>query len=136
MAEVGYFSLILALIVSLYGIIAFLLGVRKQNPMFLSSAKNASLAVALLCTVATGIMVFYLMTGEYTIKYVYSYTSNDLSVFYRFAALWAGNAGSLLLWLLLLVWYTVIVAYSKKTQHLTPYASSILLLNSAFFFSF
>lgn len=133
MAEVGYFSLILALVVGIYGINAFLLGVRKENHILLSSAKNASLAVALLCTVATGIMVFYLMTGEYTIKYVYSYTSNDLPAFYRFAALWAGNAGSLLLWLLLLVWYTVIVAFSKRTQHLTPYASSILLLNSAFF---
>lgn len=133
MAEVGYLSLTLAFIVSLYGIFAFLLGMRKKNPILLSSAKNASLAVALLCTVATGIMVFYLMTGEYSIKYVYNYISNDLPIFYRFAALWAGNTGSLLFWLLLLAWYTVIVAYSKKTKQLTPYASSILLLNSAFF---
>lgn len=133
MAEFGYFSLVLALGVSIYGIIAFLIGVRKQNQTLLASAKNASLAVALLSTVGTGIMIFFLMTGEYTIKYVYEYTSQDLPVFYRFAALWAGNAGSLQLWLLLLSWYTVIVAYSKKTTQLTPYASSLLLFNSAFF---
>ncbi len=52
---------------------------------------------------------------------------------FRLSAWWAGNSGSLLLWLFLLSWYTVAVAFSKKTRNLTPYASSILLFNAAFF---
>ncbi len=134
MAEVGYLALVLGLFISLYGIIAFVIGVTKKNPAFLASGKGASLAAAVLSSVTTVALLYFLMSGDYSINYVYEYTSKDLPVFYRFAAFWAGNAGSLLLWLFLLTWYTVIVAFSKKTKQLTPYASSILLFNSAFFF--
>lgn len=133
MAEAGYFSLVLALMLSLYGLIAFIIAARRDNPVFLASAKGATLGVALFSALASFILIYFLMTGDYSIKYVYEYTSNDLPPFYRFAAWWAGNAGSLLLWLFLLTWYTVMVAFSKKARNLTPYASSILLFNSAFF---
>lgn len=133
MAEVGYFALVLGLFLSLYGIVAFIIGVNRKNNAFIASGKGAVLGVALLSSVTTLILLYYLMSGDYSIRYVYDYTSNDLPVFYRFSAWWAGNAGSLLLWLFLLAWYTVAVAYSKKTRNLTPYASGILLFNSAFF---
>lgn len=133
MAQVGYFALVLGLALSLYGIIAFVVAVRKKDPAFLSSAKGAVLAVALLTTFAVGVLLYFLLTRDYSIQYVADYTSNDLPLFYRIAAWWAGNEGSILLWLFFLAWYTVIVAFSKKTKHLTPYASAILLINSAFF---
>jgi len=133
MAEVGYFALVLGIFLSLYGIVAFIIGVNRKNSAFLASGKAAVLGVAILTSVTTAALLYFLMSGDYSIDYVYQYTSNDLPVFYRFSAWWAGNAGSLLLWAFLLSWYTVIVAFSKKTRNLTPYASSILLFNSAFF---
>ena len=133
MAEVGYFSIILALVLSLYGIVAFMIAIRKKNPVLLESAKGATLGVAFLSSVASLILIFFLMSEDFSIKYVYEYTSSDLPTFYRFAAWWAGNSGSLLLWLFLLAWYTVVVAYSRKGKLMAPYASGILLFNSAFF---
>src|SRR5680860_85017 len=133
MAEVGYFSIILALVLSLYGIVAFIIGIRKKNLVLVESAKGATLAVAFLSSVACLILVYFLMSGDFSIKYVYDYTSSDLSAFYRFSAWWAGNAGSLLLWLFLLAWYSVVVAYSRKGKLMAPYATGILLFNSAFF---
>ncbi len=133
MAEVGYFSIVLALVLSLYGVAAFVLALRHKSPALLESAKGASLAVAILSTLATSVLLYFLISGEYSIKYVYEYTSNDLPLFYRFSAWWSGNAGSLLLWLILLSWYTVMVAFSRKAKQMAPYASAILLLNSAFF---
>ena len=133
MAEVGYFSIVLALVLSIYGMIAFLMAIRTKNQALLGSAKGATLAVAFLSTVASLILIFFLMSGDYSIKYVYEYTSRDLPGFYRFSAWWAGNSGSLLLWLFLLSWYTVVVAYSRKGKLMAPYASGILLFNSAFF---
>lgn len=133
MAEVGYFALVLALILSLYGIAAYVTALVKKNSVLLASARGAVLGVALLSTAATFTLIYFLMKGDYSIKYVYDYTGNDLPVFYRFAAWWAGNAGSLLLWSFLLSWYTAAVAYSRKSRPLGPYAGIILLLNSAFF---
>jgi len=125
MAEVGYFSIVLALVLSIYGMIAFLMAIRTKNQALLGSAKGATLAVAFLSTVASLILIFFLMSGDYSIKYVYEYTSRDLPGFYRFSAWWAGNSGSLLLWLFLLSWYTVVVAYSRKGKLMAPYASGI-----------
>lgn len=133
MAEAAYFAIVLALLTCIYGSVVFILGAKKDNASLLASARASTLAVALLTTFATTIFVYYLMTGNYSIKYVYNYTSNDLSLFYKFTAWWAGNAGSLLLWLFLLVWYTVLASYSKRARSLTPYAGVILLSNSAFF---
>ncbi|MDA8442711.1 MAG: heme lyase CcmF/NrfE family subunit [Peptococcaceae bacterium] len=134
MAQLGSFSLFLGLAISLYGIVAFIISVQKKDSAFLASAKGAALAAAILSTVATAVLLYLLMTRDYSIQYVADYTSNDLPIFYRIAAWWAGNAGSILLWLFLLSWYTVIVAFSKKAKNLTPYASAIMLINSAFFF--
>ncbi|HWJ02853.1 MAG TPA: heme lyase CcmF/NrfE family subunit [Verrucomicrobiae bacterium] len=133
MADLGYFSLLLALAISVYGIFAFIIGISKKHAGFLHSAKATVLAVAILSTLASGILIYFLLTGNYNIQYVAEYTSNDLPVFYKFAAWWAGNAGSLLLWLFLLAWYTVAVAFSQKAKNLTPFASVILLFNSTFF---
>jgi cytochrome c-type biogenesis protein CcmF len=133
MADIGYFSIVLGLAISIYGIIAFSIGLSKKNDSFVQSAKGAVLAVALLGSVGTLILLYFLLTGDYSIKYVAEYTSNDLPMFYKFSAWWGGNAGSLMLWMFLLSWYTVAVAFSKKTKNLTPYASGILLFNTAFF---
>ncbi len=133
MAEVGYFAIVLALAISLYGIIAYIVGINRGNKAFVDSAKGAVLSVAVLGSVATFILLYFLMTGDYSIQYVAEYTSNDLPIFYKFSAWWAGNAGSILLWAFVLGWYTVVVAFSKKTKELTSHASAILLFNSAFF---
>lgn len=133
MAEVGYFAIVLALVLSLYGIVSYFMAIRKKNSVLLRSANGAALAVAILSTVAAFILIYFLMKGDYSIKYVYEYTSKDLPVFYRFAAWWAGNAGSLLLWLFLLSWYTVPIAFGRKGRQMAPYACAILLFNSAFF---
>lgn len=133
MAEVGYFAIVLALVFSLYGTLTYIIAIHKKNPVLLRSAKGATLVVAILSSVAVFTLLYFLMKGDYSIKYVNEYTSSDLPSFYRFAAWWAGNAGSLSLWLFLLSWYTVLVAYGRKGQQLAPYVSGILLFNSAFF---
>lgn len=62
MADVGHFSLILALAFSVYGIVAFIIAVQKKDNAFLDSAKGGTLAVALLSTVAIGGLMYYLMS--------------------------------------------------------------------------
>ncbi|HZW81859.1 MAG TPA: heme lyase CcmF/NrfE family subunit [Candidatus Deferrimicrobium sp.] len=134
MAQIGYFSIVLALAISLYGIIAFVVGINSKNKAFVDSAKGAVLAVAILGSVATFVLLYFLMTGDYSIQYVAEYTSNDLPIFYKFSAWWAGNAGSILLWVFVLGWYTVVVAFSKKTKEAAPHTSAILLFIASFFF--
>ncbi|GAW93736.1 heme lyase CcmF/NrfE family subunit [Calderihabitans maritimus] len=135
MAELGYLSLILAIGVSIYAVAGYIISIKTQNERLMNSAKGGVMAVAFLTTVASLILIYLLITSNFQIKYVYHYTSKNLPVFYKFAAFWAGNAGSMLLWAWVLAIYTAIVAYSKKNQELetTPYATTVLLINNLFF---
>ncbi|PKM82069.1 MAG: cytochrome C biogenesis protein [Firmicutes bacterium HGW-Firmicutes-14] len=134
MADIGYISLVIGFILSVYAIAGQLAGRRLGSGSLVKSARGAVLATALLATVSSLALVWLLVTSDFSIKYVYDYTSTDLPLFYKIAALWAGNGGSLLLWLWVLVIYTAVVTYADKIEELTPYVSSILMGNAVFFY--
>ncbi len=133
---IGNLSIYLALALSVYALIIFILGIYKQDQRLVDSGKAATLAVFILTSIAMFLMLILLGTSQFQFEYVASYTSTDLPLVYKLAALWAGNSGSLLLWTFFLTMYTVMVAYSKKLKNnpMVPYISSILLGNTIFFY--
>ncbi len=133
MADIGYISLVTSFFLSIYAIAGQLIGHKTGNKKLVTSAKGAVLTNAILTTVASAALIWALVTSDFSIKYVYDYTSTDLPFSYKLTAWWAGGAGSLLLWQWVLAIYTAVVTYSKKVEDLTPYASSILLVNQVFF---
>ncbi len=135
MADIGYLSLILAFAISIYSVVAFIVAAKTDNERLKASAKGGVAAVCLATTVASSILIYLLMTSDFSIEYVYSYTSKNLPVFYKLSAFWAGNAGSLLLWSWVLAIYTAIVTFSKKHEHdeKLPYVSTILTFMNIFF---
>jgi len=133
MADIGYLSLVIGFVLSVYAIAGQLIGHRLGHNRLVKSARGAVLATAILATVASAALVYLLITSDFSIKYVYDYTSTDLPLFYKFSAFWAGNGGSLLLWLWVLAVYAAIVTYADKIEDLTPYVSAVLNVNSVFF---
>lgn len=133
---IGNLSIYLALALSIYAFIIFILGIFKQDQRLVDSGKAATLAVFILCTISMAILLTALGTSQFQFEYVASYTSSDLPLVYKLSALWAGNAGSLLLWTFFLTMYTVMVAYSRKMKNnpMVPYISSIMLANTIFFY--
>ena len=49
--------------------------------------------------ISAGVLVYTIMTHDFRLHYVYSYSDLSLSKRYLFATLWAGQEGSFLLWL-------------------------------------
>lgn len=97
------------------------------NRVFLVSAAAVVIASIMLCTA--------LVTSDFSLKYVASYTDLSLPLFYKLSAFWAGQAGSLLLWALLLVVFTVIEIFRLKNKDVS-YRSAVYLVcavSSAFF---
>ena len=135
MADVGFIAILIAFLLSLYGILAFVVGLKSENDRLMESAKGAVLAIAFLTSVASVVLIYLLVKSDFSVEYVYKYTSADLPLFYKVSAFWAGNAGSLLLWAVVLAIYSAIVAYSKKyyQDSSLPYVNIIMLINSAFF---
>ena len=64
-----------------------------------------------------------------------SHSNRDLSTFYKIAALWSGQEGSLLFWSFLLAIYvfSVLMAYRNKNGELMPYVGVVLAGVQIFF---
>jgi len=133
---IGNVSIYLALLLSIYAFIAFVLGIKKQDQRLIDSGKGATMAIFILASISMTLLFYLLGTSQLQFEYVYQYTSTDLPIIYKLAALWAGNAGSLLLWTFFLAMYSVMVAFSKKMKRnpMTPYIISIMMLNVIFFY--
>ncbi len=98
MAQIGYFSFILALFCVCYGIVTSLLGLKTSKKQWHRSAAYALHGVTLLFTTAVMILLALLLQRNFQIQYVASYTNLALPTVYLFSALWAGQEGSLLFW--------------------------------------
>jgi len=135
MADIGYIALFLALVASIYSAIAYIFGVRGRHPALIESARNSLLAVCGLVSISVAVLVYALVTHDFQIEYVASYTSRDLSLPYLISALWAGNDGSLLFWGWLLSLFAAVVVLQKRDigKELVPYAASIIMATQAFF---
>ncbi|MFQ5997452.1 MAG: heme lyase CcmF/NrfE family subunit [Dehalococcoidales bacterium] len=135
MADIGYIALFLALLTSVYSAGAYVLGTRGKHQALVHSARNSLLATCGLISLSVAILVYALVTHDFAIEYVASYTSSDLSLIYRLSALWAGNDGSLLFWAWLLSLFATVVVLQKRGigKELVPYASSVTMIAQAFF---
>ncbi|WP_409270976.1 heme lyase CcmF/NrfE family subunit [Neobacillus sp. SCS-31] len=130
---VGNLSLILGIVLSAYTIAATVKGIRSQSLQWIGSARGGIFGVFLVSLSASGLLLYFLASGQYEYTYVASYTNESLPLIYKLSAFWAGNAGSLLFWTLLLSLYTGIIAFSKKNNY-TPYVLAVLAMNLLFFF--
>ena len=135
MTETGTISILLALVLCLYAILASVIGARKRNYDLIKSSENCATAILFLLLVAVISLLHALINLDFSIKYVALNTSTDLPRIYRFTALWAGQAGSLLLWTFILSVYVSVVVYknSSARRKISPYVNTTLFTVMAFF---
>lgn len=72
------------------------------------------------------LLIYAFVAWRYDILYVYSYSASDLPLHYRIAAIWAGQPGSLLIWVL----WSLIVAQilARTSRHTEAYVLSVFML--------
>jgi len=102
MTDIGYGCLILSLVASLYAALSFVISARLGHPVWQRSARNAVLATTGLATLAMLALLYSLLTKDFSVRYVHDHVSSYQALAYTLSALWAGQEGSLLLWLWLL----------------------------------
>src|SRR3954465_11796417 len=135
MATVGRACLILALAVCVYGIAAPLYGPRARRPDWAESGRRSVYAMAVLASVAFGILEIAFLRSDFSFAVVASHSSTTTEWFYRAAAAWSSQEGSLLLWLWLLSLWSSLVLFltRRRLRDVAPYATATLLGFGAFF---
>lgn len=135
MNQIGYTALLLAVAISAYGLVASLVGARTNRREFVKSGERSVYALAAVVVIAAACLVYMLVTRDFSNGYVASYTSRELGMFYTVSAFWAGNSGSMLLWLVILGVFQAIAVYQNrhKNRELIPYVIAILMSIALFF---
>ncbi len=132
MADLGYFSLALALVVALFSLLSALLGARGR-PELVAAARNGTFALLGLTSLASAVLAYAFLSHDFSLEYVASYSARGMSTVYTLAAFWAGNEGSLLFWSWVLALMAAVVLWQKPRRAFLPYVLAVVAANEAFF---
>ncbi|MCL2830617.1 MAG: heme lyase CcmF/NrfE family subunit [Betaproteobacteria bacterium] len=112
--ELGQFALILALAVALVQGALPLAGVQRGNAAWIALAWPAVRAQAFLLTFSFCCLTWAFIDNDFSVVYTASHSNSQLPLPYRIAAVWGGHEGSLLLWALLLSWWSFAVSLFSR----------------------
>jgi cytochrome c-type biogenesis protein CcmF len=94
-------------------------------------------ALAALMTIAWVIVEAAFLRNDFSFNVVASHSSTTTPTFYKLAAPWSSQEGSLLLWVWLLSLWSSLVLFltRRRVREIAPYATAVLLGFGAFFTS-
>ncbi len=139
MPEIGSYSLLLALALGAYALIAGILSVVRRQPgsdVLGETARRAGIAVFACVLVASVVLVVAAFQNNFSVAYIMHHSNINLPAPYKFAVLWSGQEGSLLFWSFLLATYGLVLRLRNKVDtKLIAYASIIISAVQVFFLS-
>ncbi|MEA2445647.1 MAG: cytochrome c-type biosis protein CcmF, partial [Thermoleophilales bacterium] len=135
MVGLGPLLLGLALVLEVYGIAASLYGVITRRPRWVESGRRAVYALAATLTLAFVLLEAAFVRSDFSVRVVAEHSSTTTPPFYRAAALWSAQEGSLLLWVWLLsLWASLMLFVTRRSlREVAAYAQATLLFFAAFF---
>ena len=137
MSILGRAALLLALAAALYAIVMALRGRRPGGRALQQSAERAVYGVFALTSLAIGAMFVALLSDDFSLRNVAEYTSSTLSAPYKLTALWASQAGSLLLWAWVFSGFAALAVWTNRARNreLMPVVVASLMGIAVFFFA-
>ncbi|HEU4879026.1 MAG TPA: cytochrome c biogenesis protein CcsA, partial [Gemmatimonadaceae bacterium] len=135
MILIGELSLWVALLMATWAAtVSFAGGALKRRDLTVSG-ERAIYATLVMVVLASAGLWTALFTHDFSIKYVASFSSANLPKVYTFTAFWAGQAGSLLFWCLILAIYSSLAVFNNRARNraLMPYVSGTLAVVMIFF---
>jgi cytochrome c-type biogenesis protein CcmF len=135
MPELGRACLLLALGVCAYGIFASLYGVRAGRRELELSGRRCVYALAGILTVAFAVLEAAFLRSDFSFNTVADTSSTTTPGFYKAAAVWASQEGSLLLWAWLLsLWSSLALFLTRRRLRQESVYATVVLLGFAGFF--
>ncbi len=128
MPELGRAALTLTLVLLAYALLAGGAAAWKGKRRLAESARNALIASFATTLVAAAVLVVSFARDDFSLTYVWSHSSRSLGVGYKVSALWGGQEGSLLLWLLILAGFSAVTVWvhRDRARHLVVWVTPVL----------
>ena len=148
MPEFGSFCLLLGLILTIYNFALGGFALWGSSPSGLrmtrvpeaawnrlgETARRAGIASFIALSCAAFALVWAAFTNDFSVEYIRAHSNIALNPAYKFAALWSGQEGSLLLWAWLLSAYGFVLRMRHRVDvRLSAFASVIMAAIQVFF---
>jgi cytochrome c-type biogenesis protein CcmF len=114
--ELGHFALIVALLLAITQAILPLIGAQRGNLTLMSVARPAAQGQFVFTVIAFICLAYSFLVNDFSVENVASNSFSQLPEVYRFTATWGSHEGSLLLWVVILAFWTT--AVSVFSRHL------------------
>ncbi len=131
----GKFLLVVGLLTAAYGAGASVLGARRADRALVASGRRAVYGLAVCLIAAFVLLEAAFLRSDFSSELVATHSSTTTPLFYRATAIWSSQEGSLLLWAMLLAFWSSVVLYltRNKLREIAPYATAVLCGFALFF---
>ena len=131
----GELSLWVALVMAAWACTISYAGGAMRRADLVASGERGLYAATFFTVLASAGLLTALVTHDFSLRYVASYTSANLPTLYTVSAFWGGQSGSLLFWALILSSYAAIAVWSNRSRNreLMPWVTGTLAVTLAFF---
>ncbi|PDT52363.1 MULTISPECIES: heme lyase CcmF/NrfE family subunit [Sinorhizobium] len=108
--ELGHYALVLALATALIQSVLPLLAVRRGDRALVDLAGSAAIVSFLLVAFSFAVLTFAYVTSDFSVRNVWENSHSMKPLIYKISGVWGNHEGSMLLWLLILVFFSALVA--------------------------
>jgi len=135
MASLGALLLLIAFVLAAYAVAASVVGARRRNSRLIESGIAAFYTIAAVMTVASGVIIYAFVAGDYSIRYVQRYSDSVQPLFYKITSYWGGLDGSVMFWVFLLSLFGSVAVKVNRDRHreLIPYVVAVIASVEMFF---
>ena len=135
MASLGAFLILAALVVAAAAFAAGIAGGRRGHGPLVRGSVGLMHVLTGIMLVASAIIVHAFVVGDYSIKYVNSYSDSAQPLFYKLTSYWGGLDGSLMFWVTLLAIFSSVAIQINRERHrlLIPWVVAVIAVTQMFF---
>ncbi len=109
-AELGHYSLMLALGLALIQAVMPIVGTRSNDLALISLAAPTALAQFAFVAIAFGALATCYVTSDFSVLNVYENSNSAMPLMYRLTSIWGNHEGSMMLWVTILALFGALVA--------------------------
>jgi cytochrome c-type biogenesis protein CcmF len=133
-ADVGSVALALAFLTAVFAAVAALIG-RKGDRRWIDASRRAVYGLCALITLCVVLIELAFAGDDFSLNIVQQHSSIETPTFYKLAAMWSSQEGSLLLWawVLSIASSAALYATRNRLRVLVPYATAVMMGVAAFF---
>jgi cytochrome c-type biogenesis protein CcmF len=108
--EVGHYALVLALATALIVSVLPVIGVRRRDTALMALAPTGAVTMFALVTISFASLTWAYAVSDFSVQNVWENSHSLMPLIYKYSGVWGNHEGSMMLWLLILTFFSALVA--------------------------